>query len=101
MVNRVGQPVGVGLENIPVEDLPRLEAGIQRPGSEVEEPVRIKQNSDDTLSAQFIPHEEGVHKLHVRKDKKPLPESPYLINVIGKDVVEEVVIFKTLFLKVS
>ena len=88
--NRVGQPVGVGLEDIPVEDLPRLEAGLQRPGSEVEEPVRIKQNSDDTLSAQFIPHEEGVHKLHVRKDKKPLPESPYLINVIGKDEVEEV-----------
>ena len=87
---RVGQPVGVGLESIPVEDLPRLEAGIQRPGSDVEEPVRIKQNSDDTLSAAFVPHEEGVHKLHVRKDKKPLPESPYLINVLGKDVVEEV-----------
>lgn len=89
-VNRVGKPVGVGLEEIPAEDLPRLEAGLQRPDSEVEEPVRIKQNSDDTLSAQFIPHEEGVHKLHIRKDKKLLPESPYLINVLGKDAVEEV-----------
>lgn len=89
-VNRVGHPCGVGLENIPPEDLPKLDAGIQRPGSKVEEPVRIKQNSDNTLSASFVPHEEGPHKLHVRKDKKPLPESPYLVDVLGKDKVEEV-----------
>ena len=89
-VNRVGLPCGVGLEDIAPEDLPKLEAGLQRPGSQIEEPVRIKQNSDNTLSASFFPHEEGPHKLHVRKDKKPLPDSPYLIDVLGKDKVEEV-----------
>ena len=89
-VNRSGVPCGVGLEDIPVEDLPNLEAGLQRPGSNIEEPVRIKQNSDNTLSASFVPHEEGPHKLHVRKDKTPLPQSPYIVDVVGKDKVEEV-----------
>ena len=93
--NSVGKPASVPLENIPVEDLPRLDAGLQRPGSKVEEPITIKKTSDDTLFASFIPHEEGVHKVNVRKDKKPLPDSPYLVNVPGKDVgdgapVEEV-----------
>lgn len=89
-VNRVEVPCGVGLEDIPCEELPNLEAGLQRPGSNVEEPVRIKKNSDDTLSASFVPHEKGPHKLHVRKDKKPLPESPYIVDVSDKDDVEEV-----------
>lgn len=93
--NCIGKPTSVPLENIPVKDLPRLEAGLQRPGSEVEEPVTIKQTSDDNLFASFVPHEEGVHKLNVRKDKKPVPDSPYLVEVPGKDVedgrpVEEV-----------
>ena len=93
--NSVGKPASVPLENIPVEDLPRLDAGLQRPGSKVEEPITIKKTSDDTLFASFIPHEEGVHKVNVRKDKKPLPDSPYLVDVPGKDVgdgapVEEV-----------
>lgn len=81
----VGKPANVGLGNIPVEDLPRLEAGLQRPGSKVEKPVKIKPNSDDTLSASFIPHEGGVHRLNVRKDKKPLPDSPYLVDVPKKE----------------
>ena len=83
--NQIGKPVGAGLEKVPAKDLPRLEAGLQRPGSEIEEPITVKQNSDDTLSVNFIPREVGVHKVHVRKDKIPLADSPYLVNVAGKD----------------
>ena len=91
--NEIGKPSSVPLENIPVKDLPKLDAGLLRPGSTVEEPVTIKKTSDDNLYAPFIPHEEGPHKINVRKDGKPAPDSPYSVDVppkVEQQPVEEV-----------
>ena len=82
--NEVGRPSNRPLENIPAKDLPKLEAGLLRPGSTVEEHVTIKKTSDDNLYAPFIPHEEGPHKILVRKDGKPVPDSPYAVDVVPK-----------------
>ena len=84
--NEVGKPSNVSLENIPAKDLPKLDAGLLRPGSTVEEPITIKKTSDDNLYAPFIPHEEGPHQINVRKDGKPLPNGSYLLDVPPKDV---------------
>ena len=92
-INEIGKPSSAPLENVPVKDLPKLEAGLLRPGSTVEEPVTVKQTSDDNLYAPFIPHEEGPHKVNVRKDGKPVPDSPYTVDVPPKEEkkpVEEV-----------
>ena len=83
----IGKPINVPLENIPAKDLPKLDAGLIRPRSTMEEPVPIKKTSDDNLYVPFIPHEEGPHKINVRKDGKPVPESPYVVDVLPK--VEE------------
>ena len=91
--NEIGKPSSVPLENIPAKDLPKLDAGLLRPGSTVEEPVTIKKTSDDNLYAPFIPHEEGPHKINVRKDGKPVPDSPYSVDVppkVEEQPVEEV-----------
>ena len=92
---QIGKPTNVPLENIPAKDLPKLDAGLLRPRSTVEEPVPIKKTSDDNLYVPFIPHEGGPHKINVRKDGKPVPDSPYIVDVPSKDVggaqpVEEV-----------
>ena len=91
--NEIGKPSNVPLENIPAKDLPKLDAGLIRPNSKVEEPVPIKKTSDDNLYVPFIPHEEGPHKINVRKDGKPVPDSPYVVDVPPKSEeqpVEEV-----------
>jgi filamin len=84
--NEIGKPSSVPLENIPAKDLPKLDAGLLRPGSTVEEPITIKKTSDDNLYAPFIPHEEGPHQINVRKDGKPVPNGSYLLDVPPKDV---------------
>ena len=83
---KVGKPSNVPLENIPAKDLPKLEAGLLRPGSTVEEPVPIKKTSDDNLYTPFIPQEEGPHKINVRKDGKPVPGGSFLLDVPPSDV---------------
>ena len=92
-INEIGKPSNVPLENTPTKDLPKLEAGLLRPGSTVEEPVPIKKTSDDNLYSPFIPHEEGPHQINVRKNGKPVPDSPYTVDVPPKEEqkpVEEV-----------
>ena len=84
--SEIGKPSSVPLENIPVKDLPKLDAGLLRPGSTVEEPVPIKKTSDDNLYAPFIPRESGPHKVNVRKDGKPVPGGSFLHDVPPKDV---------------
>ena len=86
--NPVGKPVSIALLDIPLRDLPRIQVFLQRPGSDTEEPVTLKKNSDDSLSVSFIPLEPGVHKIHVRKNSKPLPVSPYEIEVIDDRVFD-------------
>ena len=89
----IGKPTNVPLENVPAKDLPKLDAGLLRPGSTKEEPVPIKKTSDDNLYVPFIPHEEGPHKVNVRKDGRPVPDSPYIVDVPAKreeQPVEEV-----------
>ena len=83
--SKIGKPTNVALENIPAKDLPKLDAGLIRPRSTVEEPVPIKKTSDDNLYVPFIPHEGGPHKINVRKDGKPVPDSPYIVDVPSKD----------------
>ena len=83
-INEIGKPSNAPLENIPAKDLPKLDAGLLRPGSTVEEPVTVKKTSDDNLYAPFIPHEEGPHQINVRKDGKPVGESPYTVDVPPK-----------------
>ena len=85
----IGQPSSIPFENIPVKDLPRLDATLQRPGSDIQEPVTIKQTSDDNLFASFIPHEEGPHKITVRKDKKPLPDATKVLDVPATETQPE------------
>ena len=77
----IGKPSNAPLENIPSKDLPKLDAGLLRPGSTKEEPVPIKKTSDDNLYVPFIPHEAGPHKINVRKDGKPVPDSPFMVDV--------------------
>ena len=84
--SEIGKPSSVPLEKIPANDLPKLDAGLLRPGSTVEEPIPIKKTSDDNLYAPFIPHEEGPHKINVRKDGKPVPGGSFLLDVPPKDV---------------
>ena len=92
----IGKPSTVPIEKIPAEDLPKLDAGLKRPGSNVEEPVTIKKASDDTLYASFVPLEEGPHEVTVRKDKKPVPDATKVVDVPAekakpeRPVVEEV-----------
>ena len=86
--NSVGKPVSIALVDIPLRDLPRVQVFLQRPGSDTDEPVTLKKNSDDSLSVSFIPLEPGVHKIHVRKNSKPLPESPYEIEVLDDRVFD-------------
>lgn len=81
----IGKPSSVPLENVPCKDLPKLDAGLLRPGSKIEEPITIKKTSDDNLYAPFIPHEEGPHQINVRKNGKPVPDSPYTVDVPPKD----------------
>ena len=84
--NEIGKPSNVSLENIPAKDLPKLDAGLLRPGSTVEEPVTVKKTSDDNLYAPFIPHEEGPHQINVRKDGKPIPNGSFSLDVPPRDV---------------
>lgn len=84
--NHVGKPVSFALKDIPLRDLPRIQVFLQRPGSDTEEPITLKQNSDNSFSVSFIPREPGVHKIHVRKNSNPLPGSPYEIEVIDDRV---------------
>lgn len=84
--SEIGKPSSVPLENIPANDLPKLDAGLLRPGSTVEEPIPIKKTLDDNLYAPFIPHEGGPHKINVRKDGKPVPGGSFLLDVPPKDV---------------
>lgn len=86
--NIIGTPLSFALEDIPLRDIPRVRVTLQRPGADTEEPIQLKQNSDGSLSVTFIPREPGVHKVHVRKDEKPLPGSPYEVEVIGDRVVD-------------
>ncbi len=86
--NPLGKPVSVALVDIPLRDLPRIQVFIQRPGSDTEEPITLKQNSDDSLSVSFIPREPGAHIIHVRKNSKPLPGSPYEIEIIDDRVFD-------------
>ena len=88
--NPLGKPVSVALVDIPLRDLPRIQVFIQRPGSDTEEPITLKQNSDDSLSVSFIPREPGAHIIHVRKNSKPLPGSPYEIEIIDDRVFDRV-----------
>ena len=86
--NPVGKPVSFALQDIPLRDLPRIQVFLQRPGSDTEEPITLKQNSDNSFSVSFIPREPGVHKIHVRKNSNPLPGSPYEIKVIDDRVFD-------------
>ena len=80
----IGKPSNAPLENIPSKDLPKLDAGLLRPGSTKEEPVPVKKTSDDNLYVPFIPHEAGPHKINVRKGGRPVPDSPYIVDVPEK-----------------
>ena len=80
--NPLGKPVLVAIEDIPIRDLPRIKVFLQRPGSDTEEPITLKQNSDNSWSVLFIPREPGIHKIHVRKNSTPLPGSPYEIEIV-------------------
>jgi filamin len=84
--NPIGKPVSVALVDVPLRDLPRVQVFLQRPGSDTEEPITLKKNSDDSLSVSFVPMEPGTYKIHVRKNSKPLPGSPYEIEVIDDRV---------------
>ena len=86
--NPVGKPVSFALDDIPLRDLPRIQVFLQRPGSDTEEPITLKQNSDNSFSVSFVPREPGVHKIHVRKNCQPLPGSPYEIEVIDDRVFD-------------
>lgn len=86
--NPIGKPVSFALGDIPLRDLPRIQVFLQRPGSDSEEAITLKQNSDNSFSVSFIPREPGVHKVHVRKNCQPLPGSPYVIEVIDDRVFD-------------
>jgi filamin len=84
--NLVGKPVSVALEHIPLRDVPHIQVFLQRPVSDTEEPITLKKNSDSSLSVSFIPLAPGVYKIHVRKDSRPIPGSPFEIEVIDDRV---------------
>lgn len=82
----VGRPCGVGLEipglKLP-EDFDLLTGVLKRPGSTVEEPLKLILNSDNTLSVSFIPKETGEHFVSVFKNKRHVSGSPFSVMVSG------------------
>ena len=86
--NSIGRPCGVGLE-IPGLKLPedytsgRLTATLRRPGSSIEEPLKLGLNSDNTLSVSFTPQETGEHFVTVKKSGRHVTGSPFSVMVSG------------------
>lgn len=79
----VGSPCDVNLDLPDVklpDDLKDLTATVERPNGE-EEPCAVSANPDNTLAISFTPHEPGLHKLHVKKRRRPVKGSPFHVMV--------------------
>lgn len=72
------------------EEFDKLQATIKRPGSDKEEPIGLKINSDLSLSASFIPRETGIHLIHIRKFGRDVMGSPFPVNVTAPEAVSQV-----------
>ena len=92
-VYSVGHTCDVAIDapgiNLP-EDLQRMTATLRRPGSNKEEPVKLKINPDNTLGVSFIPRQPGEYFLTVKKSGKQIPGSPFSILVEAEEPIEAV-----------
>ena len=80
---KVGSPCDVGIPadelNLPA-DLPQLQGVLERPNGK-EEPVDVKDGPNKSLSVSFVPKEPGKHKIHIKKGRKPIKGSPFVVDV--------------------
>ena len=87
-VNAVGKPCECTLDipglRLP-EDVKILKATLKRPSSDKEEPVKLKLNSDNSLSVSFVPREPGEHLISVKKYGKHVSGSPFSVMVIAPE----------------
>ena len=72
--------------NLPA-DLDRLSATLKRPTGK-EEPLDVRCNEDNTLNLSFTPTEPGDHYIYVKKDRRNVNGSPFLISVEAADEPE-------------
>ncbi|XP_032219787.2 filamin-A isoform X1 [Nematostella vectensis] len=85
-VNAVGKPCDCCLPGrFDEDDLRRLNATLKRPSSRTEEPLKLKLNSDKTLSAVFIPNETGEHIINVKKFGRHIDGSPFSVMVVAPE----------------
>lgn len=86
--NAVGRPCDVQLDipelKLP-EDLPKLKSTLRRPGSDKEEPIKLKVLSDNTLSVSFVPRSPGEHFLTVTKNNRHVTGSPFSVMVTAAE----------------
>ena len=79
-VNAVGRPCDCHLDipglNLP-GDLSKIKSTLKRPDSDIEEPIKLKVLSDNTLSASFVPRSPGEHLISVKKFTRHLSGSPF------------------------
>ena len=68
----------------------RIKATIKRPSSDIEEPIDVKLNSDNTLSCSFVPRETGLHYINIRKYGRHVEGSPFVIKVTAPEGVSSV-----------
>ena len=68
----------------------RIKATIKRPSSDIEEPIDVKLNSDNTLSCSFVPRETGLHYINIRKYSRHVEGSPFVIKVTAPEGVSSV-----------
>ncbi len=82
-VPTVGNPCDVNLDidgiSLP-RDLKDLSASLKRPTGK-EEPLEVKCNDDNSLNLSFVPTEPGEHYITVKKNRRNVNGSPFLVMV--------------------
>ncbi|XP_065067168.1 filamin-A-like isoform X4 [Rhopilema esculentum] len=66
------------------DDLPYLTAVLDRPNGD-KEPLDVKQGPDETIAVSFTPKESGEHLLHIKKNRREVSGSPFVIIVEGME----------------
>lgn len=84
----VGKPCKVPFECPDVDrkkDLHKLKGSLIRPNGQ-KEPLDVDVTKEGDISVTFTPHEPGKHIINIKKNKKHVEESPYVIIVPGEEM---------------
>ena len=90
----VGKPCKIPFEAPDVDrkkDLKKLKGSLIRPTGK-KEPLDVDVTKEGDISVTFTPYEPGKHVISIKKNKKHIEDSPYVIIVPGDEVAPSAVV---------